>query len=92
MSIKPHNYLSNIRPDEVAECWDGVKQDLYLALWEQVENYDNSYRENIEDIGPHDVIGINAVSEFWKNFSDEHKVALNELAAAQMAETAAWLS
>jgi hypothetical protein len=83
-NIKPHRALSYIRPDEVAECWNGVlaSGDLYEKLWACVEKYDNKYRENIEDMGPHDVIGINSVVEFWDQFSDEDKAKLNELAVA----------
>lgn len=80
-----HDALKYIRPDEVAECWDGVYKfgNLYEQLWECVGKYDNSYRENIEDIGPHDVIGINTVAQFWDSFSPENQAKLNELAAAQ---------
>ena len=82
--ILPHASLAYIQPDEIAECWDGVfnSGDLYEKLWDCVPLYDNKYRENIEDIGPHDVIGINSTTKFWDRFSDEHKAKLNELAAA----------
>jgi len=80
-----HEAFNYIRPDEVAECWDGVFSfgNLYEQLWACVEKYDNAYKANIEDIGPHDVIGINCVSQFWDSFSEANQVKLNELAAAQ---------
>jgi len=82
VTIEPHEVLRYITPDTVAECWNGVfgTGDLYEKLWECVDHYDNSYRENIEDIGPHDVIGVNSVASFWDRFSDEHKACLNNLA------------
>lgn len=79
--IIPNPVFEVIRPDEVAECWDGVGDDLYEDLWECVGKYDNSYRENIEDIGPHDVIGINCVKDFWDDLSIENQIKLNALAA-----------
>lgn len=80
--IKPDSVFDVITPDQVAETWDGIygSGNLYEKLWECVKYYDNSYRENIEDIGPNDVIGINCLSEFWDRFSQEHQLKLNELA------------
>jgi hypothetical protein len=79
--VKPHDVFDYVTPDTVAECWKGVMgvPGLYQALWKLVESYDNSYRENIEDIGPADVIGINATSKFWDKLSPEHQIALNRL-------------
>jgi hypothetical protein len=89
--IRPHPSFKYITPDTVAECWDGVFSfgNLYEQLWACVEHYDNSYRENIEDIGPHDVVGINAVAGFWSKFSPENQIKLNALAADQEAENRA---
>ena len=79
----PHPALKYVTPDTVAECWDGIGDDLYEALWHCVAKYDNAYRENIEDIGPHDVIGINAVTDFWDGFTPEQQIKLNAVAADQ---------
>jgi hypothetical protein len=57
-----------------------VDEELYSALWACVPKYDNSYRENIEDMGPHDVIGINSVSKFWRRFNTLQRIQLNDLA------------
>jgi len=72
--------LKYIRPDEVAECWDDVPPELYTALWACVPKYDNKWRENIEDMGPHDVIGINSVSKFWRCFNTLQRIQLNDMA------------
>lgn len=87
--IKPHVAFDLIRPDEVAECWDGVYSApcaLYEALWDCTEAYDDQHLANIEDMGPHDVIGINCVKQFWKRFTPEQQAKLNELAEEQDAK------
>ena len=83
--MKPHEGLKYIRPDEVAECWDGVFGfgNLYEVLWECVPLYDKDVRANIEDIGPADVIGVDSVARFWHVFNEAEKAKLNELAAKQ---------
>lgn len=73
----PHTALDYVRPDEVAECWEGVSEELYKALWDMVPRYE---KVNMEDNGPHDVIGINSVKTFWQHFSAEHQKELNKLA------------
>jgi hypothetical protein len=79
--VKPHTALKYIAPDEVAECWEGVDDELYAALWGCVNKYK---KIEFEDVGPHDVIGINSVSKFWRYFSMHEKRQLNNLAARQM--------
>lgn len=82
-AIVPHSEFDLFRPDEVAECWDGVYSfgNLYEQLWACVEKYDeDEHRENIEDMCPDDVRGINALSRYWDFISDENKLKLNELA------------
>ena len=82
MTTKPHDALGYCTPDQVAECWDGVTSvpGLYEALWGLTEHYSREHEENIEDMGPHDVIGINSVSSFWEKLSEEHRTELNRLA------------
>ena len=74
MAIKPHDYFNTIRPDEVAECWDGVLavEGLYEALWACVAKY-----ERIESEEP--VYGPNAVKLFWADLAPYH-ADLNRLA------------
>ncbi len=79
-----------ITPDEVAECWDGVFSneavpDLYEQLWALTKFYEKI--ENIEDIGPHDMIGINSVAGFWSRLAPATQVELNRLAAVNDSET-----
>lgn len=81
--LQPHSALSYYRPDEIAECWDGViaVPGLYEALWDILPE-EASYADNIEDIGPADVIGLDSVVERWSDLSREHQEALNRLAVA----------
>ena len=66
-----------IRPDEVAECWDGVTEvpGLYRALWDCVADYKAPSPEESEE----PCIGLDSVADFWDRFSDAHKEALNRL-------------
>src|SRR5262245_23890720 len=76
-------------PDEVAETMEGIYPvpGLYEALWACVKDYKKIDKE---DIGPHDVIGINCLAKFWSQFSDEHKEALNKAAARRDEEIRKW--
>jgi hypothetical protein len=81
--IKPHSAFEVVTPDTVAECWNGVDDELYRALWNCTSKYEEV---DTEDCGPGDVVGINSVSDFWAEFSHEQQVRLNELAKAESLE------
>ena len=76
--IKPHSYLSLIRPDQVAECWDGVfySGNLYETLWACVNNYTAPSPEESEE----PCHGMDSVADFWDRFTPEQQAKLNELA------------
>lgn len=76
--IKPHDAFSVARPDEVAETWEGIPDDLYASLWRVAEMMPSI--PNREDSGPHDHIGFNCVADFWSKFTDDERRALNEAA------------
>lgn len=82
---KPHATFEYIRPDEVAECWDGVTAaNLYGPLWDVASNMKPlSDFIDIEESCPADAIGINTVASFWKQFTPDQQIALNKLAVAQ---------
>lgn len=77
--IKPDAVFDLVRPDEVAECWEGVG-DLYSVLWGLVSEYTPIDRE---DCGPADVIGINSVASFWDHLEPAQQKLLNQLAGSQ---------
>lgn len=77
MSIQPHDWFDIVRPDQVAECWDGVGDDLYRALWASMSDMKPLAHE---DCGPADVIGLNSVASVWSRFTPEQQTRLNQLA------------
>jgi hypothetical protein len=79
--MKPHQALEVTRPDEVAECWEGVYDvpGLYQALWDCV----GDYKAPSPEVSEEPCHGMDSVADFWDRFSDEHKAALNEAAKAQ---------
>jgi hypothetical protein len=78
MTITPHAAFGVVRPDEVAECWNGVLAagDLYEALWGCVNSYAAPSPEESEE----PCYGMDCVADFWDRFSDEQRAALNGLA------------
>jgi len=80
--MKPHPFFNVVRADEVAECWDGVTDELYKRLWSVLVPQQRPI-PNIEDNGPADVVGIGCVAENWGLLTEEEQSLLNTLAAAQ---------
>lgn len=66
-----------IRPDEVAECWNGVLAvpGLYEALWAFAPEYKSPSPEESEE----PVYGLDTVADFWDRISPEHQAALVRL-------------
>ena len=67
-------------PDTLAECFDGVSESLYAALWELTTHYAPI---NYENCGPSDVIGINSIASFWWEISADHQAELIAIAQAE---------
>lgn len=80
--MRPNPWLAYNRPDEIAECWDGVSESLYKALWDMVEHY-KPRKGDIEDMCPQDEVGVNSTAKFWSKFSGPHKCELNRLAVRE---------
>lgn len=77
MKIKPHSWFDMIRPDEVAECWEGVLDaGLYEPLWDCVESYKAPSPEDSEE----PCYGMDCVADFWDRFTPEQQLDLNRLA------------
>ena len=77
MKIEPHAAFDIIRPDEVAECWDGVlAAGLYQPLWDCVGDYTAPSPEQSEE----PCWGMDCVADFWDRFSPEQQHQLNQLA------------
>jgi hypothetical protein len=77
--IKPHMSFEYNRADEVAECWDGIGQALYIKLWDIIVPLQRPI-PNLEDSGPHDHIGYECLAKYWAKLSEDEQVYLNLLA------------
>lgn len=76
-TITPHPAFDVIRPDEVAECWEGVlAAGLYGPLWDCVNSYTAPSPEESEE----PCYGMDCVADFWDRFTPEQQAALNQLA------------
>ena len=77
MKITPHDWFDMIRPDEVAECWEGVLDaGLYEPLWACVKGYKAPSPEDSEE----PCYGMDCVIDFWDQFTPEQQQLLNDLA------------
>lgn len=74
--LKPDAAFRVIRPDEVAECWEGVSSKLYGSLWACVRLYKRPKPEKSEE----PCHGMDCVADFWDQFSPEEQALLNNLA------------
>lgn len=76
--IEMHEGLAYARADEVAECYDGVSETLYNALWRIVNEGQDKPQESHDDIRnntwfvhlPHNLqIEANEAStKYWKDW------------------------
>jgi len=82
MKIKPASSFKYNRPDEVAECWNGVTEaGLYGPLWNAMDDAKPlGELIDMEDSSPEDAIGLNSVASLWHKFTPEQQRKLNELA------------
>lgn len=81
MTNHPRPALDLATPDEVAECWHGVSDDLYHALWRAAAHMAPiSDQIDIEESSPCDAIGLNTVASVWSEFTPTQQAQLNELA------------
>jgi hypothetical protein len=72
---QPDGEFGYIRADEVAECWEGVDDDLYRTLWKIVELMPSMKDLEEPVYGP-----PYCLSHYWDKLSEEDQVKLNELA------------
>lgn len=80
--IKPHEAFEYSRADEVAECWDGIGEDLYVKLWNEIVILQKPI-PNLEDSGPHDHVGFENLASHWSLLTEEEQLRLNALAEAR---------
>jgi hypothetical protein len=77
--IQPHSVFECMRADEVAECWDGVPEALYVKLWNDVVPRQKPV-PNREDSGPFDHVGHENLAAHWDKLTTDEQSLLNQLA------------
>lgn len=78
------------RPDEVAECVDGVSPGLQGVLWGFVGDYEpgNVTEDNPRGVDyPGEVSETNKMPVFWDRLSEEHRAELRALEAGEIGES-----
>ena len=73
---KPHPLFEIWRPDEVAECLEGVTDSLYSKLWECV----NDFKAPRPEVSEEPCYGMDSLSDFWDRFDPAEQQHLNTLA------------
>lgn len=76
-TVTPEGLFKVWSPDEVAECLDGVGDDLYRALWALVPLYQDEPRSEVPDD-----FARRALARFWDHLDRDTHLRLNELAVA----------
>jgi hypothetical protein len=87
MSIKPNSAFDVVRADEVAECWEGVTDDLYRKLW-GIVNLMPSY--NAEEMEEPVYGGEYALKAYWDKLEAEDQQLLNKLAEDEQERRSSW--
>ena len=71
--IKPNDIYNYWRADEVAECMEGVTDELYSTLWNDiVPQQSEEFQETPER-------GFEALANYWHLLSESDQALLNEL-------------
>jgi hypothetical protein len=77
--MKPNPTFNDFRPDEVAECWEGVTRPTYRELWALMRDVPPPPAW-IEDCGPEPASGEEALAYHWGKLSEAAQTELNALA------------
>ena len=81
MTTTPHDLFDVWSPDDVAECMDGVSDDLYRRLWSLTKEVPSL---TAEDETP-DCQFKRALAHVWHHLTEREQVELNMLAAGHIA-------
>lgn len=74
-AIRPHGLFTVWSPDQVAECIDGIPQELYVRLWDIVPEYDDKPRSEVPDD-----FEERCLARWWDRFTEGEQLLLNDLA------------
>jgi hypothetical protein len=64
-----------MRPDEFAECVDGVPDNLYRKLWSLVEQY----KAPSPEVSEEPCYGMDTLNDFWDEFTSDEQNLLELL-------------
>lgn len=78
--MKAHYLFETMRPDEAAECLEGITTPIYRKLWTFVKEY-KAPRPEISEEPCH---GMDSLSDFWHKLDEAEQVWLNDLATVHM--------
>ena len=74
--IQPVKRLNLITPDEIAECYDGVSDELARRLWASTEQLPMD-AEGAEE--PVFYGEVNSITNVWDFFTEEEKIQINRI-------------
>ena len=74
--IQPVKRLNLITPDEIAECYDGVSDELARRLWASTEQLPMDAEGAEEPVAYKE---INSITEVWDFFTEEEKFQINRI-------------
>jgi hypothetical protein len=75
MKIKPHDLFELWTGDEVAECWPGVPDDLYLTIWNVIVPAMEADPD--QQPGETPEVGVAALVHYWHLLSESDQERLN---------------
>tara|TARA_B100000287_G_scaffold382813_1_gene388199 strand:- start:834 stop:1322 length:489 start_codon:yes stop_codon:yes gene_type:complete len=74
--IPPVKRLNLMTPDEIAECYDGVSDELARRLWASTEQLPMDAEGAEEPVAYKE---INSITEVWDFFTEEEKFQINRI-------------
>lgn len=74
--IQPVERLNLMTPDEIAECYDGVSNELSRRLWASTEQLPMDAEGAEEPVFYREV---NSITEVWDFFTEEEKIQINRI-------------
>ena len=78
MKIKPHNLFELFRGDEIAECWPGVPDHLYRAIWSVIVPAMEADPDHQRGETPE--AGVGALVHYWHLLTESDQELLNTMA------------
>lgn len=78
MTIKYHSDASFVSADTIAECYEGVSDELCKRLWASLD----AQPDPLDSFECDDIVHWkerNAIANTWDFFTDEEKIEINQI-------------